>query len=312
MRPEEEPAVLGLLETAFGLRAVFESYCRHDPAYRAEDFLLALDGDRPVSCVQIFAKRVRLRGTDVSLGGIGSVATAPSHRGRGLATELLERAIAEMCRRGMEISLLFSTIVDLYGPLGWLSVPQKRVSFHRNTAPTGAGRERSYRAGDREGVERLYVAYSESLETSTVRDGTYWDGQLRYAGNPDEEFRVAERDGSVVAYARRVRLYGQDVVMEYAREPEATEELAGILAGLAASDRPLVLSWADDAELFGALRRYADRLDPFDDPSLMWRVLDRPRLAALLGAVEPDASDETILCALLSPPHTLYWLSDRF
>jgi predicted N-acetyltransferase YhbS len=311
MRPEEEPAVLDLLETAFGLRALFESYCTHDPAYRADDFLLALDGDRPVSCVQIFTKRIRLRGREVPLGGIGSVATAPSHRGHGLATALLERAIAEMRRRGMEISLLFSTIVDLYGPLGWLRVPHPRLSLHRGKEPTGAACGRSYRAGDRGAVERLYAAYSGSLETSTVRDGTYWDGQLRYAGNPDEEFRVAERDGSVLAYARRVRLYGQDVVMEYAREPEAAEELAAILAGLAAADRPLILSGSDDAELLEALRPYADRLDPFVDSSLMWRVLDRPRLAALAGS-DPETSDEALLRTLVDGPHTLYWLSDRF
>jgi GNAT superfamily N-acetyltransferase len=264
---------------------------------------------RPVSCVQIFTKQIRLRRETIRLGGIGSVGTHPDHRGKGLASNLLRRAVEEMQTRNMALSLLFTGRFTFYEPLGWVSIPQSRLSFHARPGEHQTGRP--FRPTDRADVERLYERYSMDLETRTTRDARYWDGQLAYAGSPDEEFRVLERGGRVVAYARRVQLFGTWVVMEYAREPDSAAELAGLIEGLSPEGGHLILPWGDDRDLGEELRRRARRLDPFPDASSMWRVLDRPLLAAL-AELPDETEDAALLSSLVGGPRALYWPSDRF
>ena len=77
-----------------------------------------------VACVQVFAKTIRLRGAAVRLGGIGSVATHESCRGRGVSSELLVQTIERMRQRGMALSLLFAgQAAPLYERHGWHRIP---------------------------------------------------------------------------------------------------------------------------------------------------------------------------------------------
>src|SRR4249920_3729351 len=124
MRAEDRPAVLDLLEHSFHLRELFARYMDFDAAFAYGDFLLALDGERPVACVQVFAKTIRLRGAEVRLGGIGSVATHESVRGRGVSSELLVETIERMRQRDMALSLLFAgQAAPLYERHRWHKVP---------------------------------------------------------------------------------------------------------------------------------------------------------------------------------------------
>lgn len=313
MRAGEEEPLLDLLEGAFGLRAIFRRYMDRDPLLRPEDTLLALDQNGPISCVQIFSKRIRLRGETVALGGIGSVATADAYRKQGLASELLSRAIREMAQRGMALALLFSGLFDFYQRLGFCSVPQARRLLHRPHPPAKGALElsvRPFQQADLEAISTLYATYSAAFEICTVRGASYWQGQLGYAGTPDEDFRLVERAGRVVAYARCIELEGTRIAMEFARSESAAPELAALLLALAPEDRPLACPLAPDPELDQALAGTGARLETVRDPTLLWRVLDRPTLARL--AQLPAAEDEELLAALVGGPHCLYWPSDRF
>jgi predicted N-acetyltransferase YhbS len=315
MRSEERETILDLLEAAFGLRQVFDLYMRYDPALSPEDMLIATRDGQPASCVQIFTKRVRIRGETILMGGIGSVGTHPDHRSQGLASELMRRADQEMQRKGMVFSLLFTGRLSFYERLGWISIPQGKLALHvardaTTVAPPGA-EIRPYREADRAQVEHLYEQHTRSLETSTVRDRAYWDGQLRYAGDPDEDFYVAERGGWIVAYARKVVLEWASIAMEYAREPGAAAELAALLVTLAPREGALLVPWAADTELERALEPQSRRLDHFPDPEFMWRVLDRERLARLSNS-DPSSEDRALLEPLVAGPRALYWPSDRF
>jgi predicted N-acetyltransferase YhbS len=126
MTRSDRGAVLDLLEHAFGTRELFERYMDFDPEFAYGDFLLAVEGESPVACVQVFAKTIRLRGRAVRLGGIGSVATHASQRGGGLARDLLERALERMRARDMALSLLFAApVAPLYERLGWRRVRRR-------------------------------------------------------------------------------------------------------------------------------------------------------------------------------------------
>ena len=89
MRAEDRGPVLDLLEQAFGERELFARYLDSDPNLDLADTFLALEEGRPISCVQLFSRSIRLRRNAVELAGIGSVATDPNYRGHGLASRLV-------------------------------------------------------------------------------------------------------------------------------------------------------------------------------------------------------------------------------
>ncbi len=312
MRASEREPVLDLLERAFAERDVFALYMDADPAYDPEDFLLALDGGHPVSCVQIFRKTIRLRGEPVPLGGIGSVATDPDHRGSGLASELMRRSEQRMRERGMPLGLLFTTRFSFYARLGWVQIPCRQLAVHPGGAaeePDGIER-RCLRPGDLPAVRALYDRYADGFEGTTLRDDAYWRGQLRYAGAPDEEFRVALRGERLIAYARAVSLMTR-IATEYAHERGEADSAASLLLELCPDEAAMIVHMPPDTELETALRAGARQVDRVDDPTQMWRALDAAALARL--AVLPEATPEPeLLHQLIGGPPVHYWTSDRF
>ena len=313
MTPDEREPVLDLLHGAFDLRDLFASYMDHDPAFRPDDFVLAVEDGRPVSCVQIFEKRIRLRREVVRVGGIGSVATSAAQRRRGLASELLRRATEEMTRRGMALSLLFTgnAMIPFYERLGWVQISLRQFTLDR---PEGAGKEGVTRALEPDDLPRLrelYASYTSGLSGCTVRDEAYWSGQLRYGAAPAESFRVAGRDGRVVAYARVAEPYAVPLALEYARARGAAAELAELLLEAARERGRLVAPLVPDAELGHALRASGADPGPSENSGALWRVLDHPRLLKLAGLPEA-ASDADLLGSLVGGPSTVYWMSDRF
>jgi predicted N-acetyltransferase YhbS len=314
MRAGDREPVLDLLEHAFSVRELFARYMDFDPAFSYADILLAIDAGRPVSCVQIFARPIRLRHERVTLGGIGSVATHAAARGKGLASELLRQAIQIMHTRGMALSLLFAARFSFYERLGWQQMSLRFFKLPPG-AQLGAANDgtvlRAFEPADLARVAALYDAYTEPLSGPTVRDARYWAGQLHTAGTPEEDFRVAERDGAIVAYARAASFGGRVRVIEYARAADGALALARLLAALAPATRSLAVPLVRDADLGDALSALGISVSPSEDPSPMWRVLDRPALVRIAGASE-DASDRALLDTLLGGPLVTYWPSDRF
>jgi len=309
----DRQAVLDLLEHAFGVRELFERYMDFDPAFSYGDLVLALEDGEPVACVQVFDKTIRLRGESVRLGGIGGVATRASHRGRGVSSDLLERALERMRAKEMWLSLLFAApIAPLYERLGWhkIPAPQLRLSPKRRDAQvTPAGR--AFQPQDLDAVTRLYDAYVAPLSGPTVRDARYWRGQLRTAGTPEEDFRVAERGGVLTAYSRVATFNGRPRVLEYARSPDGADGLAELLASRAPGEHALYAPVVRDPELADALARHGVDVSLAQDPSPMWRVIERAPLARLAG-VTGSTSDFELLSALVADGAATYWPSDRF
>jgi predicted N-acetyltransferase YhbS len=311
MREGERDGFLALMERAFADEDAshFARYLDEDPLLGNEDTLLAVEGGRIVSALQVFTRTIRLRGQPVALGGIGSVATHPEHEGRGLASELLRRAIRTMGARGMAISLLFTARPAFYRRLGWVDVRHPVLVVRGGAAGSSAGAE-SFVPRDLPRIRDLYARYSGSRDGTTIRDDRYWHAQLRFAGSPDEHFAVARRDGRIVAYARRIPFLGLARIMEHGCEPGAEADLAGLLLSLGLADAPLFVP-ACDVGLERALVRAGARCETVMFPDQMWRVIDGRRLRAIAGVGE-DLDDAALLEALVRAPGGVYWPSDRF
>lgn len=118
-RDEDREAAFHVRVTAF----------RHDrPDYDAsgdadytedERRLVAVDAGTVVGHLGVWELAQWFGGRAVPCGGVASVAILPSHRRRGIASALLQRAVADMRERGENLSMLYPMAFAPYRNAGW-------------------------------------------------------------------------------------------------------------------------------------------------------------------------------------------------
>ena len=112
-RPDEPEALLR-----------YRSYVRDDPAFRIGQTRVAEMGGRIVGHLRVWDRKLAVRGTVLTAGGIGSLLTHPEYRGRGIASGLLENTEQYFEEAGYDIGLLFSIIsTPYYACRGWSPIP---------------------------------------------------------------------------------------------------------------------------------------------------------------------------------------------
>jgi predicted N-acetyltransferase YhbS len=341
LRAGEREALLDLLDgwkLADGWRGrdFFRRYVEGDPTFADENVWVAAEAGALLSCVQIFPRPLRIAGTCVETGGIGSVFTREDARRRGLAERVLAAAGEAMRARGMAVSLLFGE-QGIYARLGWRTWGARAALLVREPgaaappAPPGAEIRAFERAPDLSPVRALHERYSDALSGTVVRDDRLWEHSLRNSGNPDEEFLVARAGGELVAYARATVLYGVVNLMEFACEPGFEAALAALVARIlsareedpwerrsrpSAELRRVAVSaplHAFAPELAAELARERIAVRESGDESSMLRCLDPEALAARVGErPRPGESGNDFLARLLPPADLTFWAADRF
>jgi predicted acetyltransferase len=104
--------------------------------------ILVSDGKPPhdVVChVGLFTRNARWNDKDVTIGGVGGVATHPDRRGQGYATAAMRTAVQCFAREGKDFAVLFCEPhnFSFYRNLGWhpfqgevfAEQPQGRIRF---------------------------------------------------------------------------------------------------------------------------------------------------------------------------------------
>lgn len=322
LRPDEREAVLELLDPwdvgdGWRGRDFFRRYVEDDPCYRDENFWVAEEGGRLLSCVQIFPRRLRAGDAVLPLGGIGSVYTRAEARQSGVASRVMRAAEDAMVERGLALGMLFAGPIPWYERLGWHSWPFARAIYARaeEAAPRATEVEIApfARERDLESVAAIHAEYSASRTCTVVREGDEdWEGSLRLTGNPGEDFRVALRGGEAVAYARLITLSEHPILAEFGRRPDAADDLAALLAALFRQGGAFGAAPADPA-LEKVLASDGVALHPLGDPNAMLRCLDAPALREAAGLEPvPGESEAELLRRVLPPERCLFWSADRF
>lgn len=314
---DERDAVLDLLSEWLHDRAFFARYFQHDPSFRDELCFVAWNGNRPVSTFQVFRKQVRIGEAVLQVGCVGNVFTTAEYRERRLASQLLQQGIDAMYRHGFDLSLLFAVRLKFYGALGWRSHVRNLVFIEPAAAPPRAAyRLARFEDRDLKAVAGVYDAYSGRLSGTTVRDADYWRGQLRYAGNPHEDFLVARAGDEIIAYARGTGLYDFYVIMEHGCLPghsAALTQLVTHLHGSAAASWPGTITQLGlEPQVQDALRQQGLVVRQIEDVFWMWRPINPDSLAAKLRLRPEDVHAEDFLFRILPPEHSVYWIADRF
>ncbi len=175
------------------------------------------ENDEVVSTCAWIDRTLATPTADVPVAFIGSVATSPSIRGRGLGSRVLAEALTKAKNQGAALSLLWADEPEWYQARGWIPFGTENVFVieHGNAIllpePTGV------RAATDADVEAIHTLYS-SHASRTLRIKEETESLLRI---PNMQIYVCERDGAVVGYACMGR--GEDlqhVIHEWGGAPE--------------------------------------------------------------------------------------------
>src|SRR5215217_3731665 len=98
------------LETAFGRRHLRR--------------VALVEGAEVLASAKEYTFAATLDGAAIRVVGLGAVFAQPAHRGRGVASELIERMLADAARSGADLAMLFSEIgADYYERVGFHTIP---------------------------------------------------------------------------------------------------------------------------------------------------------------------------------------------
>jgi GNAT superfamily N-acetyltransferase len=93
---------------------------------RKSDFVVAYDGERPIGHAAVISVEISspISGL-LEVAGLGSVLVAPSYRGRGIGSQLVQQAFEMVRERGLSWMLLLclDMRVSFYERLGWRALP---------------------------------------------------------------------------------------------------------------------------------------------------------------------------------------------
>lgn len=133
----------------------------------------------------------------VRAGLIGSVATHPEHRGRGLATELLARAERALAQDGAWLALLWADDPVFYDERGWRPIGCELdfvLESWQEGRLSGASGIRAAAPDDWGAIHRLYTRQRERVDRSI-------DETRALLAGPGIETLVIQRERDVVAYS---------------------------------------------------------------------------------------------------------------
>ena len=83
------------------------------------DYIGAFDGSDPVGVTELFPFNMTVPGGSVTAACIGGVTVLPSHRRRGLLTEMMKRQLTAAYERGLPVSPLGASEAPIYGRFGY-------------------------------------------------------------------------------------------------------------------------------------------------------------------------------------------------
>ncbi|WP_348789140.1 GNAT family N-acetyltransferase [Leifsonia sp. NPDC080035] len=174
---EDEDAVVALWDEAFGEPGMAAQW-RLDPVHRSWT-LVAEDADGIAGALYLVdQRRHTATGRVARVLGIANVAVAQRARGRGVARELMDDAVAFGRRAGYDWALLFTGTPGVYAGSGFLPFRQHRrldgvLADAAASGPLGVERA-PIRAIDPAALAAHYDAACADRPLTAVRDGLGW------------------------------------------------------------------------------------------------------------------------------------------
>jgi predicted acetyltransferase len=251
---DELRAAMEAASTTFGEDLKDEDFERHSKMLPRERFYAAYDGDIPVGTTASFGFALTVPGGELGAGGVTWVAVLPSHRRRGILTQMMRRQFDDLHELGEPLAILWASEAAIYGRFGYgISAPtvqmdadRSRFAYRDDPGPRGA-----VRIVDKDEAARLmpqvYEAYRHGVPGAVARTVDWWkayrlaDPEHWRDGSGPKTYAVLEFDGKPVAYVLyRIKSDWEDgfsksqvkVVETCATSPAAERELWRFIFGI--------------------------------------------------------------------------------
>ncbi|HYT10406.1 MAG TPA: GNAT family N-acetyltransferase [Mycobacteriales bacterium] len=212
----ELPSFYRTLAETFGEDPRDDDRERFAKLFEPERSLAAFDGDQVVSTAGAYTRQMTLPGGPRPVAGVTIVGVLPTHRRRGLLTEMMRRQLTELHERQQEpVAALWASEGGIYGRFGYgaaarqvaLSGSKSRMRL-RPDVPLGSGR---VTLATPEQARPHEIAVYDQVWRSAVgfleRDERWWDRvfddreHLRGGATARRHALHVEQDGSVTGYA---------------------------------------------------------------------------------------------------------------
>ena len=238
-----------------------------------ERLFAAYDGDQMVGTTADLGLTLTIPGGELPAAGVTGVGVLPTHRRRGILTQLMRAELDATAARGEPLAILWASEAPIYGRYGYgiatvyASIKAERERFRLRDDPPAVG---SVRLVDEDEAARVLPPIYERVRRSTPgmfeRSEAWWrnyrlpDPEYGRHGAGPRYFAVLELGGVDEGYARyRVKDDWQDgiststlrLIELVATSPTASRELwrflfgvdlvATVEAGWLAADDPLFL-----------------------------------------------------------------------
>jgi predicted acetyltransferase len=278
---DELEAAMSAGEAAFGEEPHEGEFERMKQMLPSDRWLVAYDDGRPVGTTTSHAFSLTIPGGELAAGGVTWVGVLPSHRRRGILTELMRRQLSDLRERGEPLAILYASEPAIYGRFGYgITAPSitmegvvARFAYRDDPGPTGV-----VRMVDADEALRLmpqvYDVARRKIPGFVAREELDWErrgfadlARLLLAPGP-KFFAVLELDGKPVGYALyRIKQEWRDgysqnqvrLVEAIATSPVATRELYRFIYGMDLVERvrgkydpgsPLFLMLTDSRSLY--------------------------------------------------------------
>jgi len=231
-----------------------------------------------LSHAAIYYSKVRTHDFTHSVGGVGSVATHPEYRGRGLATEVLKDCINVMRESGCHLSVLWTQRRDFYRRLGYEAAGSEFLVRARMEDFVGIPCDCSIVEYAPEHLPDI-IRIHEQEPLRTERTLQEYEA---YLGIPNVEALLAMRVNKITAYA--VMGKGEDFhccVHEWGGEVADLLCLVREFARRATSGHVTILLPASETPLVHLLRRM--RLPAVFEYLAMMKVINLEGVSSAVG-----------------------------
>lgn len=185
-----------LIERVFGAHDVAREYPLVFDA-RFTGSLVAVESEGEVrSTCAILARDLVVGATKLRVGLIGSVSTDERSRGRGLGTEMLDKAEHELQKQGALLAMLWADDATFYAKRGWRAFSAEHdvvvTSAIANELPRTNG-ARAATSADFAAIHALYSRHAERVDRTSAETSAL-------LCVPGMRVLVNERDGVIVSY----------------------------------------------------------------------------------------------------------------
>ena len=251
---DELGTVLATTHAAFGDEMRDDDLDRQRPSMPPDRVLAAWDDGRPVGTAASWPFELTIPGGIARAAGVTWCAVLPSHRRRGVLSELMRRQLDDVHERGEPLAILWASEAPIYGRFGYgiatleTNIDAERGAFSLRDDPGPRG---SVRLVTVEEAAEAFPPIYESVRTErpglVSRTDPWW--RLLMLGDPEhwrdgagpKFFALLEVDGTPVGYAlyRIASKWDQGaprgelrITEALATTPESTAEIWRYLFGI--------------------------------------------------------------------------------